>query len=488
MPAWACAARLVDRVNRWRWEQIMKLTPFGTAGHRRVSVVVASLAGLALLFRSVVVPRAYSQDAAPSGAIAGTTSKALADDDAENDADDTEDSDEKPADGSMQITVLGPDDKPLAGARIHAAIWAKEPVKSNRDYVCDAAGRTTIELPKTIDILRLWARQDGHVSLFANWWPKQEARPRKIPREFTFHLDKGTVIGGIVKNDDGEPIVGVKVWVMLVNPRREQGLDKHPIPNIWLAEHDRTVDTRMTTDAQGRWTLDTAPAGDEFGFNIMLIHPDYVSDYSWGGLQKEQNVGAASLRERTATIVMHRGIKLSGVVVDAEKKPVPDAVVIWGDDPYMQQGSQEVRTDAKGHYQFPPLPAGTLNVTVVAPDSAPDQQLVELATGEATANFELTPGRRLRLHFVDSKGADVPGVGVGIESWRGGKALYNHKHPNVLDTKIPVVADQNGIYEWAWAPDDAVTFNFYKDGYQDARNVKITADDETEYEIVLSKT
>src|SRR4029077_17596290 len=159
------------------------------------------------------------------------------------------------------------------------------------------------------------------------------------------------------------------------------------------------------TDALGRWSLETAPAGEEFGFTIMLNHPDYVSDYAWGGLQHEQAVTANALRDHTATIVMHRGIKLSGIVVDAEKKPVPDAVVIWGDDPYMQEGSQEVRTDAKGRYQFPPLPTGALHVTVVAAGWAPEQQLVELADGESTADFQLKPGKNLRLHFVDDKGA-----------------------------------------------------------------------------------
>src|SRR4029077_18098492 len=136
---------------------------------------------------------------------------------------------------SMRVTVLGPDDKPLAGAKLHVAVWAKEPVKSNRDFVTDAEGRVTFELPKTVDILRLWASYDAHVPLFANWWPAQEARPREIPREFTFQLEKGTVSGGIVKDNDGKPITGAKVGVSLVDPNGERGLDEHPIPSIWLA-------------------------------------------------------------------------------------------------------------------------------------------------------------------------------------------------------------------------------------------------------------
>jgi hypothetical protein len=460
----------------------MRITTSGTTHSRPLPITIALLAGLLLLLGRGIKQTAAAQDVNSATEIVGA---AMEDDPLTNASTQGQVNPEaqKLAGRTMQVTVVGPDEKPLAGAKIHASIWSKDPVKSNRDYVCDERGRAAIELPKSIDILRLWAGQDGHASLFANWWPEQEAVPREIPREFTFRLEKGTVIGGIVKNEDGEPIMGAKVAVQLVNPNGEKGLDKHPIPNIWLAD----ADTPKTTDAQGRWMLDTAPSGDAFGFLVMLGHPDYVSDYSWGGLQNEQGVGPKPLRERTATIVMHRGTKLSGVVTDGDGKTISDAVIIWGDDPYFEAGSQEVRTDAKGRYQFPPLPAGALKVTVAAKGWMPEQRRVGLAAGESTADFELKPGQRLRLHFMDDAGNPIPGVGVGIRSWRGGKALYNHVHPNVLDTKIPVSADKDGVYEWTWAPEDAVTFSFHKAGYKVEDDVTLTPDSKKEFDITLTK-
>lgn len=388
-----------------------------------------------------------------------------------------------PAKRTMSVMVLGVDEKPLAGAKIHAAIWAKEPKKSNRDYVCDEDGIAFIDLPSEIKILRLWASKDGHAAMFANWWPEQEAKPREIPREFSFHLEKGTVIGGSVQNEDGEPIAGAVVSVRLVNPNGEIGLDQHPIPNIWLADAEKPV----KTDARGRWMLDNVPAGDDFDFLVMLNHPDYVSDYIWGGLQKEQKVGAVRLRERAAIMVMHRGNTLSGVVTDEHGKAIPDAVVIWGDDPYIEEGSQEVRTDAKGRYEFPPLPEGTVRLTAVARGWMPYQRSVDIVHADTSADIELRPGKKLRLRFVDREGKAIPGVGVGIEGWRGGKALYNHRHPNVLDTKIPVSADENGVYEWAWAPEDAVTFYFYKEGYRPGSRLEVVADSNTEYKVTLNR-
>ena len=52
-------------------------------------------------------------------------------------------------------------------------------------------------------------------------------------------------------------------------------------------------------------------------------------------------------------------------------------------------------------------------------------------------------------------------------------------------TRIPVVADKDGIYEWTWAPDGEVTFNIYKEGYQPVQSLRFTADADTEYEVTL---
>ena len=41
--------------------------------------------------------------------------------------------------------------------------------------------------------------------------------------------------------------------------------------------------------------------------------------------------------------------------------------------------------------------------------------------------------------------------------------------------------------QWNWAPDDEVVLSFYKEGYAELRNLTISALDEMEYVITLSK-
>jgi hypothetical protein len=380
----------------------------------------------------------------------------------------------------MHVRVVDSSGRAMPGAKVHASLWTKEPVKANRDYLCDAQGEAKVELPKSVDILRLWARTEGHVPLFAHWESDElEGDASRLPDEFTFTLRKGTVIGGFVKNEDGQPIAGVKVQVMLSHRRSER---QRVLDNTWLAEGD---DAR-TTDAQGRWKLDNVPSGDDVELRLRLGHADYISDYPWGAMQDHAQATTAVLRSQTGTIVMARGVRAGGIVTDPSEKPVAGAVVVWGDDPYLMPGSQEVRTDERGAYCFPPLPPMTLNITVIAQGWSPEMKKATLTWENPPVNFQLQPGKTIRLRFVDEAGKPIPEVGVGIAGWRGAKSLYNHRHPNVLDTQVPCVADKNGVYRWNWAPPDQVEYYFGKQGYQYVESSPYTADGAV-HEVRLSR-
>ena len=58
---------------------------------------------------------------------------------------------------------------------------------------------------------------------------------------------------------------------------------------------------------------------------------------------------------------MRGGLVATGTVTDAGGKPIAGAVVVRGDHPYWEVGSQEVRTDEHGRYRLPPLPSGKVD-------------------------------------------------------------------------------------------------------------------------------
>lgn len=366
--------------------------------------------------------------------------------------------------GTMLIQVVGPDGNPLQGAHIHASIWSKLPFPGNSQYVTDEKGLALVSLPRALRILRVWARYEGRVPLFAQWWPEEQKDGHEIPEVFVFNLQQGTQIGGLVQNEEGKPIAGVTVEVMRESGGMTEELATRPVLDTWLAEGDGP-DGALTTDAEGRWQLNNVPAGDDVKVRVKLSHPDYVDDETWGGLQRAQHISMKEFRDQTATIVMQHSIPVSGKVTDSDGKPVEAAVVVWGRDPYSQEGSQEVLTDENGDYRFPALPPREETITVVARDWMPELRQITIAHDMQPVNFRMKSGKTLRIRFVDNAGQPIPGVGVGLGEWRGGKSLYNHQHPNVIYTGIPGMSDGKGIYEWTWAPDDPIELYFWHEGF-----------------------
>jgi hypothetical protein len=182
---------------------------------------------------------------------------------------------------ALLIHVPGPDGLPMAGVEVHRSIWTKKPFEdANRRTRSDDKGQVRFELPEGITIFRLWARANGHVPLFAHW--EEEDKPEtSLPAEFTFRLERGTVIGGVVRDSDGGPIKNVAVEVSLERGGRSVGRTG---PNGWLAldSGDAVDGTAPKTDEQGRWVLDNVPPGDDLEIRLKLNHPDYISDAKWG--------------------------------------------------------------------------------------------------------------------------------------------------------------------------------------------------------------
>ncbi len=365
--------------------------------------------------------------------------------------------------GTLRILVADSTGEKFADATLFVNIMTKEKgFKSNRDYKCDADGEAVVELPATLESIRVWARKPGHAPMFGQLWPRKKGGDgQALPKEFTFKLTKGTTIGGVVKNEDGQPIEGARVEVDYESGGRGFGAPAPTRYDAWLAYGEAA----RITDAEGRWSLDNVPPGDKVKVRLKLSHADYINDKARGGLQKEQNVSAKQLRNKTATIRMHRGYTVKGRITDPDGKPVKDAVVIWGDRPYWDEGSQEVRSNKNGDYQLPPLAAGQTRLTVAAPGWMPQSKKIDIGPTLATENIKLQPGKKLRIKFVDASGKAVPKVGMQISDWRGSEALYTHRHPNVIDLQIPAIANDDGVLEWSWAPDDAVNYQFYKTDY-----------------------
>lgn len=391
------------------------------------------------------------------------------------------DSEEEQAKHGMLIRCVDEAGEPMEGVAIHTGIWSEPRFGGKRDFKTDHLGMTNAELPRDIRILRIWARKSGYIPLFAQWWPEHQSDGATVPAEFTFKLEKGTTIGGRILNESGEPITEAIVEVKRDSESvvRDDGsvTAKRPIYGTWLANDE----TAITTDREGRWTLNNVPSGKQERLRVKLSHPNYVDDEKWGGMQEAQGIILGDLRNQTAVIKMSKGVEFHGRVTSPNGNPISKAVVIWGDDPYLETGLHETLTDEQGSYRMPPLAKKPIRLTVVAEGWAPTTRVVDPAKNEPTQDFQLRAGKKLVIRFFDPSGNPIPDVWVGVDSWQVGKgtklskSLYNHLHPNVLPTGIPNESDNKGRYEWDWAPEQLVRYDFAKRGYRDVDDVILGA-------------
>ncbi len=382
---------------------------------------------------------------------------------------------------SMHVLVLGPDGEPVEGVSVFASIWTRgDPALSpNQSLFTDAAGRATVEMPENFYIFRLWARAEGYVPLFANWEEAEIKVGDRPPEHFTFNLIRGVNLGGVIEDEDGDPVAGAMVEVMgkATHPNGE----RRPQFGTWYATGDEAV----VTDDDGRWQLNNLPPANDLDVKVMVSHADYINDNAWGQSQKQQGVTTRQMLDGTAVLVVNKGVSVTGTITTPDGEIVDTGLVVWGDRPYWEKGTQEVRI-MDGTYELPPLPAGQKRVTVMAPGWAPQTRLIDIHPMMEAVDFELEPGQRLSILVVDQDDNPIPGAWVGIQEWQGVESIYNYQHPNVIDSQIPFQADRAGLYRWTWAPDTEVTVSLAAEGHSHRRDIKLLPGDKV-HRVLLNR-
>lgn len=376
--------------------------------------------------------------------------------------------------GKMRWRVLGPDGEPMAGASVRSNLGGKEGIV-NATQTTDERGEVVIELPELLDLARIWTRKADHPPLFTQWWPRQEPDGYPLPDEFTVRMVHGQTAGGTVVDEAGRPIVGVAVAVRRASGGEPVSVGGRPALGTWLAYGSAAVET----DEAGRWSITNVPPGDDVELSLMLSHPAYVNDGAWGESQRAQKVTSESLLAGTARVVMRRGAELTGRVIDPSGQPVEGAIVIWGDDPYFDQGENEVLTDANGVYRLPLLSEEERRISVVAEGWAPRSEMINFAVIDGPTNFKLQRGGEIRLRVQDGTGKPIPEAWAYLpdNAWRGTSVLHHQSGNSTVTQPIPRRAGDDGVYTWDWAPADSVTFRVGRKGYA-TRRVVVSAGEE----------
>ncbi len=297
----------------------------------------------------------------------------------------------------------------------------------------DKDGSYKIQLPQQDpEFLEVIANKTGFVSKVV-WWHTR-AGTFHLPPDFTFKLEPATSIGGIVQDEQGQPIPGVSVSIGLGWSNMGGATEE-----VYSFGGDRVL-----TDANGRWRSDQVPA-DLSRVYVGFTHPDYFARTSQPPAEK--------LRDMTGVTVMKKGLVLEGIVLGDNDQPIEGATV-WQGPQCCLAGVSPLKTDSAGRFRLTNIAPGPMVLTFQAEGRAPELTTVDVNTQTPPLEIHLAKGNIIRGRVVDVEGHPVAHAWVMSDRWRQYRTLG-----------WQTGTDIEGRFVWSNAPPDEIQVAIGKEGF-----------------------
>ncbi|MBU2458135.1 MAG: carboxypeptidase regulatory-like domain-containing protein [Planctomycetes bacterium] len=257
-------------------------------------------------------------------------------------------------------------------------------------------------------------------------------------------------VGGVVKNQELEPIKDAEVKV-LVNFSNNTETSNNKLLGVFK------------TDANGIWRCGNFPK-NAAGASITAAHPNYVP------MEIYQQAAIEQLKNFSFETILERGVTVIGRTVDRQQNPL-QATIIRG--PFESGSENSQICDADGWFRFDNVMPGVEVFTAQYAGAKPQVLPVEIKADMPPVIFTLEAGSTIRGRVVDINDSPIENTSVKVSSWQGVNSLN-------FETKT----DANGYFEWLDAPEDEVLFDIQKNGYMSVRKFAMKSEDD-DYVITL---
>lgn len=470
---------------------IASFTPGKRAG--LISIAAAAVLALVCLTDAQVSGQRQQVTKTPANpAATNSTSATLLSDKSTNAPPETRiGADPEPADATngvrnLALSVLGADGKPLRDAEISApyvGAWDEPHPKR----LTDTEGKYLLRIPLLPQQYRsafthfsVSASHPDYATRTVAWTSSGGDVHAAIPPTATIKLLKGTTVGGIVRDSQSSPLVGVKVLFQgsgyhgfTMGGNQQQS---HEYPEIWMDKNNPAA----ITDSSGRWSFPKFPP-DLQTVEIIFIRPDgSIAKFSTApGVDNINHFTPVSLDDllaRKAEFTLPDGLTVRGLVVDETGKPLPGVLIKEGYGHGNIERVSEFSTDANGRFERHNRAPRQWIYTGSAPGRATASVIAQVETGMPEVRLVLPPAKPLHLRLVDKEGHPAAGATLRLESYRNEGQLLDWS----------ATTDTEGRVVWTNAP--TAPFYFYAHNSQGAfRKFKATADGQ-EHVLVLERS
>jgi uncharacterized GH25 family protein len=374
---------------------------------------------------------------------------------------------EEPFEGEMKFTAVdAKDGKPVANVRLKISGTETGGSFRTPDAVTDAKGECLVKHPgDSTRTMTVVASGDGIAMKTIRWGQRAGDI---IPSEFTFRAEKAVTIGGVVRDESGQPVRNVRISISAM------GSPNSPT----LADQLPFTQTILTNDDKGRWEFRSMP--ENFGsFSIAVSHPDYIdSRYLSDGVDRAyvgERVKLASLLKTDAVFTLRKGLVVIGKVLSEKGEPIIGAKVLLGDSRFGNRPTVG-RTDERGAFRLPGANAGPTYLTVQANGFSPEMRPVTVDAKMAAAEFKLAAGHTFKAKVVDEFGTPVRDARITVDMWQNRQTID-------LNGKT----DSRGKVTITSAPETGMFGSIYKAAYMNMGGIQFVADDE-EHTFTLRKS
>jgi RNA polymerase sigma factor (sigma-70 family) len=344
---------------------------------------------------------------------------------------------------TVTLMMIDPEtNKPIENAQVEVQLEGNK--QTTRPAGAD--GKVVLTAPMRFQYLQILARAPDRVPMGFTF--RNSTFHGDLLSAYMIPMEKGTRIGGIVTDEDGEPLGDAEV--------RVNNYDQLPdAASVMLNEV-------VHTDADGKWHIDDAPSKLE-NVSFEINQPGFPKGQSFYQNQ------VASLRAETYTAVLkhHLGIELDGVVLDPNGKPIQGANVVVARDRYLSN-KPSARTDSDGKFHVENVTDEyQIVVTATARGYGPAQVTLpdaKKSTISKPLELKLSSPVTLQGTVVDKSGKPIAGATVDAERWRDNRALS-------WSTKT----DSRGQFVWKDAPAEPFQINIYKNSMGGINEMDVTA-------------
>ena len=329
---------------------------------------------------------------------------------------------EQPPPTDLHVTIL-PLDRKLLGQIVDAAgkglTTARVQIRHGEEaLVCDDAGRFEASV-SSAERLRLQAAAPGYAVTRAQVPMPKSGDPGPVRIE----LQPGFTIRGRVVDERGDPVAGADVTTF-----------------------DTSFFAHQTTDADGKFRIDYLHRSRRSHI-ILARHQGYV------GARAQVESGDA---KDSYELVMKRGVRVEGSVLDAHGDPVPGAPLYLGFDPSAYD-RLDARADDDGQFVFPTVGPGEHDLVVEVRGHAPRK--MKLVVPERVATL---PGVIVQLeaaHFI--AGTVVDAAGQALDGIHAHARLPSEQDGDDRYIGEGIACQADGTFRLENLPSGTVDIEFY---------------------------